>query len=56
MPKLEYHGPIDEVDVVGVGIVCRGDEFEVSDEQATALLNQPDNYKPVKQTAKKKDA
>lgn len=54
MPTLRYIGPIDEVDVVGVGVFGRGDEFEATDEQAKRLLEQGDNYEPVKATAKKK--
>ncbi len=47
MPTLKYIGPIDEVDVVGVGIFKRGDELEVTAEQAKSLLDQPDNFESV---------
>jgi len=53
MPTLRYIGPIDEVDAVGVGVLKRGDEFEVDADVAKGLLAQGDNYEPVK-TAKKK--
>ena len=48
MPTIKYVGAIDEVDVVLLGqTVKRGDEVEVSDEHAKALLSQPDNFAPV---------
>lgn len=52
MPKVKYVGPIDEVDVVGVGTFKRDDTFEVDAATAKALLTQPDNYEAV--TEKKK--
>jgi hypothetical protein len=55
MPTLRYVGPIDEVDVVGVGTFKRGDELEVSDDLASGLLAQADNFESVK-TTKKKEA
>lgn len=52
MPKVRYIGPIDEVDVVGVGLFKRGDELEVEAATSRALLAQPDNFEAV--TTKKK--
>lgn len=53
MPTLRYTGPIDEVDVVGVGTVKQGDEFEANAEQAKALLKQSDNYEAASSAKKK---
>lgn len=44
MPSVRYVGPIDEVDVVGVGVLKRGDDVEVTAEQEKALLDQSDNF------------
>jgi len=52
MPKVRYIGSIDEIEAVGVGVFKRGDELEVTAEQAKALLTQPDNFESV--TEKKK--
>lgn len=47
MPTLRYVGPIDQVEIPGVAVLKRGDEFEVSDELAVVMLQQPDNFSPV---------
>jgi hypothetical protein len=53
MPKVKYVGPIDEVEVIGVGVFARhSDPVEVDAATAKALLAQPDNFEAV--TEKKK--
>lgn len=57
MPTLRYIGPIDEVDVVGVGVLASGDEFEATPDQVgkvpgpkslgEGLLAQSDNFELV---------
>lgn len=44
--KVRNVSPLGDVEVLG-RIVAAGDVFEVSDEQAAALLAQPDNFAPV---------
>lgn len=53
MPNnVRYVGPIDEVLVVGVGVVNRGDEFTpYSDAHEAQLLEQPDMYAPAQPAA-----
>lgn len=54
--KVSYVGSYDEVEVPSVGVVCkRGAEVEVPDSLGKALLEQPENWQPVKATEKKKD-
>ncbi|MGL4256349.1 MAG: hypothetical protein ACRCSL_08445 [Microbacterium sp.] len=47
MPRIEYHGPLDGVDIplVRLAGVRPGDEFDATDEQAALLLAQPDNFR-----------
>lgn len=54
MPTLRYIGPIDVVDVVGVGTLAHGEEFEAEGDQAKSLLQQNDNFEAVKAAPKKK--
>lgn len=57
MPRITYVGSHDEVEIPSVGVVCkRGATVEVSDSLADSLLEQPDNWQPVKATEKKKEA
>jgi len=51
--RLKYVGPHDEVECLGV-VVKRGDVGEFPDE-ATDLLDQPDNWQPVKVATTKKE-
>lgn len=51
---VRYIGPIDEVDVIGVGVLKHGDEVAVSAEVAESLLAQTDNYEAAPAAAKKK--
>lgn len=45
MPRIVYVGPIDEVDIPLVGrSVKRGEPFDVSEDAAARLLEQPDNF------------
>jgi hypothetical protein len=56
MPTLKNVSPLGAVDlpILGGDSVPAGAEFEVTDEQAELLLDQPDNFKLV--TPKKKGA
>jgi hypothetical protein len=55
--KITYVGSHDEVEVPSVGVVCkRGAVVEVSDSVGASLLEQTDNWQPVKATEKKKEA
>jgi len=54
MPKLRNINPLGDVDIVGVGPVKAGEEFEVSDDLAERLLEQPSNYEAVKSALKQK--
>lgn len=48
MPKLKNTSPLGEVDLPLIGrTLAAGEEFEVSDEQASALLLQAGNYEVV---------
>lgn len=48
MPALVYVGPFDAVDVALLRATVRpGEPFEVTDAQAAALLDQPDNFQPA---------
>jgi hypothetical protein len=55
--RITYVGSYDEVEVPSVGVVCkRGATVEVPDSLADSLLEQSDNWQPVKATEKKKEA
>lgn len=59
MPTLRYVGPIDEVDVVGVGVLKHGDEVEVGPDYVDSLLALSDCFVSVESPApakKKGDA
>lgn len=57
MPRITYVGSYDEVEVPSIGAVCkRGAVVEVSDSVADSLLEQPDNWQPMKATEKKKES
>lgn len=48
MPKIKNVSPFGDLDVPLLGrVVAAGETVEVTDEQAEALLQQPDNYQPV---------
>lgn len=57
MPKVKYIGPHEavEVDVPGVGVVERGQEFEVpTAELRDRLVKQEGNFESVKDTPESK--
>lgn len=57
MTRLTYTGPHDEVEIPSAGVVCkRGDSVEVPDALSKSLLEQADNWAPVKATTTKKEA
>jgi hypothetical protein len=39
--------PLGDLDVVGVGLIKFGDEFDAPDELTFGLGNQPDNFEPL---------
>lgn len=48
MPQLRNINPLGEVEIPLLGrAVGAGEVFDVSDEQAAALLDQPSNYEAV---------
>jgi hypothetical protein len=48
VPTLRYVGPIDAIDLPLISATLeRGQEFEVSPDQARVLLDQVGNYEPV---------
>lgn len=51
MQTLKYVGPFDAVEIVGVGVVTRGEPFEVDAAVADSLLEQQGNYEPAKKRA-----
>lgn len=54
MPEIKNVNPLGEVDLPLIGrTVAAGEVFEVTGEQAKALLKQTGNYEPVKSNAKK---
>jgi len=54
MPKIRNINPLGEVEVpLQRRILAAGEEFEVSDEIAERLLDQPDNYQLVTPPKKK---
>jgi len=56
MPTFRYVGAVAPVDVVGVGVLERGQEFDATGDQADRLAQQPDSFAPVKKKATKKAA
>lgn len=52
MKQIKYHGPHPQVEVEVAPkrwqVVDRGAVFEVADNMAASLLDQPDNWKLVK--------
>lgn len=57
MPRITYTGPHDEVEIPSAGVVCkRGESVEVPDELGKSLLEQADNWQPLKATPNKKEA
>ena len=55
--KLTYTGPHDEVEIPSAGVVCkRGESVEVPEELGASLLEQADNWQPVKATTSKKES
>jgi hypothetical protein len=49
MPELKYVGPHDAVEVRDVGAtVARGESCDFPADLAKSLLEQPDNWQPVK--------
>lgn len=55
--KLTYVGSHDEVEVPSAGVVCqRNDVVEVPDAIGVSLLEQPDNWQPVKATKTQKES
>lgn len=59
MRSVVYTGPHDGVQIVlpdgTEELVTHGGELETTDEHANALLDQPDNWQPVKKAAAKKE-
>ncbi|CAB4173528.1 hypothetical protein UFOVP1183_40 [uncultured Caudovirales phage] len=54
MPSLINTNPLGEVDLPLIGrSLARGEVFDVTDEQAAALLEQVDNYALAPATSKK---
>lgn len=51
MPRMKYVGPHDAVDVAGVS-VKRGEDADLPKD----LLDQPDNWQPVKAATTKKES
>ena len=52
--KLKYIGPFDEIDIPDIGqTVFSRKNFEVTEDEAAALLAQPLNFAPVDAPAKK---
>lgn len=52
MPRIKYVGPHDEVEVVGLSPVARGADVDCPADLAKSLLEQADNWQPVKTTTK----
>jgi hypothetical protein len=53
MPRFTYVGPFDSVEVPLIRRhVKPGEEFDVTDDQAALLAEQPDNYRPATKARK----
>jgi hypothetical protein len=53
MPKLKNISPLGALDVPLLHTIVEADQtFDVSEDQARVLLQQPDNYAPVDKAAK----
>lgn len=54
--RIKYVGPHDAVEVSGLGVVERDAEADCPEGLAKSLLEQADNWQPVKAPAKTKEA
>lgn len=53
MPRFTYVGPFDSVELPLIGRhVKAGEAFDVTDDQAALLAEQPDNFTPVTKSRK----
>lgn len=53
MPRFAYVGPFDSIELPLIRRhVKAGEEFDVTDEQAQMLAEQPDNFRPITKSRK----